>query len=368
MNDQPFKNVKSDPAYALSESEKRDMRAKLVHAMHTQPLRKPTLSVWFVYLGRSMPVALALILVISTTSVSFAASGALPGEILYSVKTKVNEKVELALASSHEAKATVQVRQAEERLKEVEVLAVRGEVGAELIEETAQSVARHVEAAKEASDLLEEEGDMVASESIDTRVSVALEAHAELLDAHADNFESSSGEALRSLSRSLQVTADSAGNKEEVLDGEYARMRAEAAQARAEERIAKLKAFLKKNGIPEETELEVEGEYFALTEDLMEGEVLATSEDYRSATDAYERIERRAHRALTWLTSAQEISEETDQEVVIVFEDEEEPVALAARAKTTEPEVATMMVTLEAASVEEVELRTEGLFLLRKED
>lgn len=74
-------------------------------------------------------VAVIIMLVVVTVSgTSWAAEGAVPGDILYTVKVNVNEAARNILAVSSEAKAEVSVWQAERRLEEAEELAVQGKL------------------------------------------------------------------------------------------------------------------------------------------------------------------------------------------------------------------------------------------------
>ena len=70
---------------------------------------------------RFVPIAVILIVVIFGGT-AFAANGALPGDVLYSMKVNVNEKVESWGALSPNALARFEAVKAERRLKEIEML------------------------------------------------------------------------------------------------------------------------------------------------------------------------------------------------------------------------------------------------------
>lgn len=370
MNHSLFKNLKHNAAYSLSESERSAMRAHLITRMREAD-QKRAASPWFLYLMRPLPLAaFSLTLVVSCGSVSFAAGGALPGELLYGVKVAVNERVELALASSFEAKANVRVRHAEERLREAEVLAARGALTQDAAADAAAHVKASVGAANEIAVKLEAQGNEYAAEDIHMRIASALSAHSELLDAHAKNFAGEPRLALKSLSQSVRATAPPVPReKREDLDGAHSRMSAETARARAKERIAALADRMRKNGIPDESETEFAREYERLAAEIETAEEFTLVEDFTNAVRAYEDVGRRAQRALTWLKSAQEISEETDQEVIVVFDVEDEN-AVVAREQEGAEAAATMLMSLDAAPlIEELNEEPRSDFRLKnKED
>lgn len=362
MNHNLFKHLKNDPAYALSADERASMRMRL-EALTRAPraAARPVPSPWFLLVMRPMPLAaIVLIISVSSASVSFAASGALPGDVLYGVKVGINEKVELALAGDAESKANVLVRQAEERLKETEVLAVEGELSPDVAMTVAQTVADNVDAAVEAAADLSEDGDDAAADGVRARISSALEAHSDLLSAHAENFDDESGSTLRSLSFAVRDAAKKAtldaGDANTVVDAGRVRVAAEAAHARAKERLASLKDQINDNGVPDETEAALSEEFTRLSASLDETQEAAASEDYSEAVRAYDDIDRRAYRALTLLRSAKKISDKTDQEVVIVLDDGDGAdvatmsAPVARQAKVAEPEAATLMMALDAST------------------
>jgi hypothetical protein len=358
MNEHLLKHLKNDPEYSLSEAERTLMRAELAELSRAPvTVRTSVPSPWFVYLMRPMPLAaFALILTISTTSVSFAAGGALPGDVLYPVKVRVNENVELALSPGIEAKAAVRVRHAEERLRETELLAAEGALTDEVAERAAAAVAKNVEAAVEAAASLREEGDENAAENLHGHIASALSAHAELLEAHAENFDAKPRETLRTLARAASdaVSRVETPIEDGGIDEARVRIAAEAAEDRAKGRLRDLAERLEKNGVADETELAFADEYARLASEFDATAEYGSADDFRNAAKTYESIDRRAYRALTFLTSAQRIGKKTDKEVVVVLESEAPgamnaaPVAL--RAKTAaEPEAATMSLMMDEA-------------------
>lgn len=357
-------SLKTTPGYSLTESERASMRAKLEQLTLETPLPlRAVPSPWFIYLARPMPLAfVALLLIVSTGGVSFAAGGALPGDFLYPVKVSVNERVEVALAPTTEAKAQTRVRQAEERLRETEVLAARGDLTGDVTDAAARAVADSIEDASASAEELAEDGDVAAAAGINARIASALDVHAELLDAQADNFDDESGEALRSLSLSVASTAanaqaDAADDADEA-DATDVRVAAEAAHTRAKDQLDALTERLAKDGIPDETEAAFALELSGLSKDYDATSAMLAADDYGSAAIAYEDIGHRAYRALTLLTSAQDIANATDQEVVITLGDSgsdlTDQAPAGARAKSAAPALMSSTLSLEATTTEEV--------------
>lgn len=94
------------------------------------------------------PIAAALILFVATGSgISYAAEDALPGDMLYPVKTSVTEPLRLALASDAEEKASVQIALAERRIAEAAELAAENKLDEPMQEKLATAFEAHVSVA-----------------------------------------------------------------------------------------------------------------------------------------------------------------------------------------------------------------------------
>ncbi len=72
--------------------------------------------------------AIAVLIFSMATSAVYAAQDSIPGELLYPVKTQINERIERALARSPEAKAKVTVKQTMTRLEEMKKLLERNKI------------------------------------------------------------------------------------------------------------------------------------------------------------------------------------------------------------------------------------------------
>ena len=113
---------------------------------------------------KRMPVFLAIALLFSG-GVSFAAEGALPGDLLYPVKVGVNENVGQVLAFSTEAKAKYEAKIANKRVIEAERLVDEGKMTPERADELNARFEIRAEKARERFSKLEESMPGVAIEA-----------------------------------------------------------------------------------------------------------------------------------------------------------------------------------------------------------
>lgn len=121
---------KTGGGISLSHDERERMRRTLHTYMEMKPVRgtvvsRPALTGWF-FSFRPVAATLVLALFVSSAGVSYAAADALPGDLLYAVKTHVNEPVQGALAISTSAKTAWAMDVAGERVKEAATLAAEG--------------------------------------------------------------------------------------------------------------------------------------------------------------------------------------------------------------------------------------------------
>ena len=111
----------------LSHTEKEEMRRALRFYVAENPAReRPRFFHSFTYMSfRPFAAALVLILIIGTGT-SYAAQSALPGDVLYPIKTNINEAVEGAFSTSAASQAQWNATLATRRLEEAETLASEG--------------------------------------------------------------------------------------------------------------------------------------------------------------------------------------------------------------------------------------------------
>ena len=128
--------------FGLTEAERDKMRFVLSEYAAMRPIREPLVamkvfrsSAWHSFLRRPIGItAAALLLMLSFGGVAYASEGTLPGSTLYPVKVDIIEPLQLALATSPRARASLLMTFAERRINEAASLAQSGKLG--VVEET----------------------------------------------------------------------------------------------------------------------------------------------------------------------------------------------------------------------------------------
>jgi hypothetical protein len=109
----------------LLDEERKQLRESLLAYMEKTPVQAipdtyaPVQSHYF---SKGFVVAVLAGLIVASSGVAFAASRAVPGDMLYPIKVGINEKVMGYMAISNERKATVEAHLAAERLEEAQQL------------------------------------------------------------------------------------------------------------------------------------------------------------------------------------------------------------------------------------------------------
>lgn len=212
MNNQKLQNdiETLNAAYthvSLDASEKVMVKNRLFAEVDTHvPALKPVRSPWsqtFFYL-RAVSVA-ALVLVLIGTPVAFAAEKSLPGDTLYGIKTSVNEEVRAAFVSDDARDEYYQSLLAK-RASEVRVLAKRGALSVQAVEDLHDVLKDNVESALETSEASGEPEEEVLQDhqTIVVLVSLSKEIIDPVVDAvteQQDKFEEIQAHAVSALAK-----------------------------------------------------------------------------------------------------------------------------------------------------------------------
>ena len=199
----------------LSESEREGMRSTLRGYMEMKPRREPNRvprreSFFFGFYGRRVIAAgLFISIVFSSAGVSYAAEGALPGDILYKIKVSVNEEVVSAFTTSQEGKAEWEASRAERRLDEAAKLSVSGKLTDAVKADIAERFENHSEKAVAGVEAIEE-SDTPAALDLAADIEATLSAHEELLTALGEDHEAIAERVRSKVGRaqSLQARAE----------------------------------------------------------------------------------------------------------------------------------------------------------------
>jgi hypothetical protein len=224
------KNIKkSAEGYSLSSDERAKMTRVIREYMAHKPLPREVANPislgrisWFVYFRRPMAAVLVLVLVFGS-GVSFAAENALPGDVLYTVKTSVNEPMRVAFATNAETKAEIQMELAERRIEEATILSVEGRLDDSTQDELAASFKSYAAAVSENIEKAGEE-DASASVELAARFETRLIAHESVLaeveiemedgeDSDEDHRSSRLADAIRSTN---EILAEARFNRSNV--------------------------------------------------------------------------------------------------------------------------------------------------------
>lgn len=145
------------------------MRAVLLTKMRESTSMRPVVSPWahLFFSKRVQASFLSVVIILGYgSSVALAAEGALPGDILYPVKTRVTEPVvRLVTVSTPAEEAKFETKLLERRLEEAETLETDKKLGPELRHEVRESVrAQSVKAKMKSKDA--EDGDIAGSAAL----------------------------------------------------------------------------------------------------------------------------------------------------------------------------------------------------------
>lgn len=177
MEHPPHTFIEELRSVALTKREREAVRAALLSKMResgTHSIPSPWAHLFF---SKRVQVGFlsAVIIMSYTSSVAFAAEGALPGDILYPIKTKVAEPVvRLVTVSTPAEEAKFETKLLERRLEEAETLEESKKLDQELKQEVRESVRAQSAKAKMKIKVVEEDdGDAFVSAALPVATSTA---------------------------------------------------------------------------------------------------------------------------------------------------------------------------------------------------
>lgn len=134
-------------------------------------------------------IASLLIVSLFGGGTAFAAEGAVPGDILYPIKTDITENVRGAFALDNEAQATFEAWRAERRLNEAAKLVQKGSLSADAKEKIETKFSEHSDRVEDRLVKIAEKNPALAAE-LSARFEASLHAHEAILENLEDRFES----------------------------------------------------------------------------------------------------------------------------------------------------------------------------------
>lgn len=170
----------------LNQNRKRVLKAELMQQIRLNEAKHMSVvpaSSLFTNLFKPMPIiASLLVTLLLGGSASAAAETAKPGDLLYSMKVNVNEKVSAALAMNDESRAEKEAEFAGRRLDEASELAAAGSLSEQLKVDLEARFQAHADRAGKRIAKLEANGKAVEAADIASRFESSLQAHQTILD------------------------------------------------------------------------------------------------------------------------------------------------------------------------------------------
>lgn len=198
----PFKDLSSH--IKLSASEKDFRREQLRAFMNVSEKRAPIVSPFFNYLRYSF-VGL-LVFLVSGTGVSFAAEGALPGDLLYPIKLNVTEPLIGTFAITSKDRAEYEADLADKRLVELALASSQQDVSPEDAGGALQSFSEHLsQAHKEIATVREDS--VTDALRVASTIQSSLEAHSVILE-QLDTLDSATSTTIRTVSDQIESSLD----------------------------------------------------------------------------------------------------------------------------------------------------------------
>jgi hypothetical protein len=210
----PLTNLQKEAfKVSLSQDEKRIMHARImerVRAKASEDASAPRSRAGLYYFfAPQFSMALAAVMVVIVGGgTAYAAQGALPGEPLYVVKTKVTEPLRGAIAFSTEDKIRYHSRMTQARLEEAEILASQNRLDALAKVELESSIEAHISKRLELASRLDEMKPGKGSKEI-ARYDTTITAHGDIL---AQLGEGSSSSTTRENSNLIASRVRSSNN------------------------------------------------------------------------------------------------------------------------------------------------------------
>lgn len=205
----------------MSKEEEKTLWERISVRTFDAPVRKPILS--RLYYGGLLPAikiqnihfqkkkyafgAFASTIIISG-SISAFAQAALPGDLLYLIKTNINEKLKVTLALTVEEKAEAEAILATKRLEETEALAIKGRLNPVIIKETSTAFKTHVDNFEKHLIELDKKAKFDSIKKIGVLFQTRIAVHTTILDEIESTIGNSTSSNIKNLN-SLGTTTNS---------------------------------------------------------------------------------------------------------------------------------------------------------------
>lgn len=187
---------------SLSDNQKNQMRTGLLSAISKQtqtPQKSPYMVAnWFSHISRKTfiytPIAAVMILILGGSGMAAAAEGALPGDLLYPIKTNITEQVLSLFSHSAEEKAEFATELVNRRLGEINQLATEGRLTSGARSKIEQQVSNHLAQVDVQVAALKKDNKPKAALSVSSQVETTLRSNEQALQSINTSATSESGQ------------------------------------------------------------------------------------------------------------------------------------------------------------------------------
>jgi len=246
--------VKNSPKEFLRPEEKMAIKNQLIDFIKQHPVKNnvTTQGFWALVSAmfgqktamRSLSLAAACLLVTSG-GIAFAAQQALPGDLLYSVKTGISEKILALTLFSDQAKAEYNINLAQLRLQETESIAYQDKLDNKTSAEVRGLLHDHIaNIQNRIANIKSKEKERIAIE-LNSNLEALLKAHGKVLDGLAEkNQQNSSVVAINSVLLEVKTKTDETIKNRQSNEADFSLQISDTVQINADEKFQELQLAL----------------------------------------------------------------------------------------------------------------------------
>ena len=184
--------IKKAKSLSLAESEKSQIRDVILNKVKIKAVRlKPEKRLIF-RLAFSKITLSFLIIIIAGAGIA-GAENSLPGDLLYPIKTEINEKVRERLAISETAKTGYETGRIERRLEESEQLMLKGSIDKAAENLAKENLTQKIDFIKNKLETVKNEDGLEKAEEITSRIETVINAHESVIENILENKKIRSG-------------------------------------------------------------------------------------------------------------------------------------------------------------------------------
>lgn len=203
------------PKESLLPQEKEAMKLQVMRFMKEYPVQQPYWMHAMASFLNATPALravclVAMVVLVGGGSVAFAAQHALPGDLLYPVKTGVTEKVLALTLFSNQAKAEYDINLTQLRLQEAEIIAAQNRLTAQSTQEVRTLLNDHIGDIQDRILLLKRKEDIRLRVELNAKLEAILKAHVDVIGGLAEKKQVDNSQALKDILADVKDKADKA--------------------------------------------------------------------------------------------------------------------------------------------------------------